>query len=107
MKFPSSQKALLPYQNQSRQVHPDVIEDYSAWEYLGSALCIENMDQRKAIGRTADELGSIFDRLPSAALCFDIGHARQVDTTMTAYFIIQQFRAKQTPKNYFTIGEIV
>ena len=76
-------------------VHPDVIEDYSAWEYLGSALCIENMDRRKAIGRTADELESIFDRLPRATLCFDIGHARQVDTTMTeAYFIIQRFQAR-------------
>ena|SRR5579862_945996 len=73
-------------------VHPDVIGDYAAWAYLGRALCVENMDKRKPIGRTGDELAGIFDRLPSARLCFDIGHARQVDSTMTeAYFIIQQF----------------
>jgi hypothetical protein len=76
-------------------VHPDVITDYSAWRHLDSALCIENMDRRKQVGRTADELLTIFDHLPTACLCFDIGHARQIDTTMTeAYYIVQLFRSK-------------
>ncbi len=63
-------------------VHPDVIEDFSLWQKLGRAVCIENMDKRKKIGRTAAQLRQIFDRLPDATFCFDIGHARQVDPTM-------------------------
>ena len=63
-------------------VHPDVIRDFSLWRRLGNAVCIENMDKRKRIGRTAAQLKSIFDALPDATFCFDIGHARQVDPTM-------------------------
>lgn len=63
-------------------VHPDVINDFKIWRKMGSWLCIENMDKRKPTGRTADELKLIFERLPEASFCFDIGHARQVDPTM-------------------------
>ena len=63
-------------------VHPDVIDDASNWRSLGKAVCIENMDKRKKIGRTAAQLRQIFDKLPDATFCFDIGHARQVDPTM-------------------------
>lgn len=50
------------------------------------------MDRRKPIGRTADELTRIFVELPKASLCFDIGHARQFDTTMAeAYRILRLF----------------
>jgi len=63
-------------------VHPDVIEDFSLWRSLGRAVCIENMDKRKKIGRTAAQIGTIFEKLPEATFCFDIGHARQVDPTM-------------------------
>lgn len=63
-------------------VHPDVIEDFSLWRTLGRSVCIENMDKRKEIGRTAAQLQTIFERLPDATFCFDIGHARQVDPTM-------------------------
>ncbi len=63
-------------------VHPDVISDYSAWNTLGRAVCIENMDKRKSMGRTASQLREIFEKLPNATFCFDIGHARQVDPTM-------------------------
>lgn len=63
-------------------VHPDVIEDFGLWRSLGAAVCIENMDKRKEIGRTAAQLKTIFDKLPDATFCFDIGHARQVDPTM-------------------------
>ena len=73
-------------------VHPNVIVDYSLWSRLGRALCIENMDKRKPIARTAAELGPLFELLPEASLCFDIGHARQIDSTMTeAYFILSRF----------------
>lgn len=76
-------------------VHPDVIENYSLWKQIGPLLCIENMDKRKPIGRTADELDSIFDLLPDASFCFDVGHARQVDSTMTeAYLILKRFGSR-------------
>ena len=64
-------------------VHPDTIHEFQLWEKLNGRLCIENMDSRKSTGRTADELRTFFNRLPSAQLCFDIAHARQVDPTMT------------------------
>ena len=64
-------------------VHPDVIFEFDRWRGLGDRLLIENMDKRKAIGRTVDELEPIFEQVPEARFCFDIGHARQVDPSMT------------------------
>ena len=76
-------------------VHPDSLSDFSIWREFGALLCIENMDKRKPIGRTARELGWIFEQLPEASLCFDIGHARQCDPTMTeAYLILREFGSK-------------
>lgn len=76
-------------------VHPDTIHDFDTWSVFGDRLCIENMDRRKPVGRTAEELEVIFSRLPTASLCFDIGHARQCDTTMTeAYLILRKFRGR-------------
>ena len=76
-------------------LHPDAILDFSLWREFGSLLCVENMDKRKPIGRTAKELDSIFKQLPEASLCFDIGHARQCDPTMTeAYLILKEFGSK-------------
>jgi hypothetical protein len=73
-------------------VHPDTLHDFSLWRELGSAICVENMDKRKPVGRSARELSSIFRQLPDASLCFDIGHARQYDPTMTeAYLILREF----------------
>lgn len=63
-------------------VHPDAMHHPTDWGRLGDCLCIENMDKRKPIGQTAKDLPSIFETLPNASLCFDIGHARQVDPTM-------------------------
>lgn len=63
-------------------IHPDIISNDAIWREHGNLVCIENMDKRKPIGRTADELTQIFHRLPTASLCFDIAHARQVDPTM-------------------------
>jgi hypothetical protein len=64
-------------------VHPDVIFTPALWHQLGDRLLIENMDKRKPIGRTVRELLCLFDLLPNARFCFDIGHARQIDPTMT------------------------
>jgi len=76
-------------------VHPDVMHARQEWMRLGDCLCIENMDKRKPIGQTASELVEIFKDLPNASLCFDIGHARQVDPTMAeASLILQKFRSR-------------
>jgi hypothetical protein len=73
-------------------VHPDAIQDIDCWRGLGKLACIENMDTRKPIGRTAAELRPIFDRLPEASFCFDFGHACQVDATLqTARELIREF----------------
>lgn len=63
--------------------HPDTIFKPSRWRVLGDRLLIENMDKRKPIGRSAAELEQFFLALPAARFCFDIGHARQVDPSMT------------------------
>jgi hypothetical protein len=73
-------------------LHPDTIHDFSAWRVFGKQLAIENMDRRKPIGRTLEELNIIFEKLPETMFCFDIGHARQCDTTMTeAYRILREY----------------
>jgi hypothetical protein len=76
-------------------VHPDTLYDRSLWRLLGDLLCIENMDKRKGVGRTAQELNYLFTEFPEASFCFDIGHARQVDTSMTeAYLMLKHFRSR-------------
>ena len=76
-------------------LHPDTIHDFSLWRRLGRGLAIENMDRRKALGRTALELGRVFDRLPEASFCFDVGHAHQVDRTMNdAFFLLHALGAR-------------
>jgi hypothetical protein len=55
-------------------------------------LRIENMDKRKPGGRTVQELTTLFEVFPRASFCFDIGHARQVDTSMVqAYRMLKVF----------------
>ncbi|MBI3268008.1 MAG: hypothetical protein HYZ53_03230 [Planctomycetes bacterium] len=73
-------------------VHADTLRDFDRWAQLGSSLCIENTDKRKRCGQTAKDLGALFTRLPRASLCFDIGHARQVDPTLShAVRILREF----------------
>ena len=63
-------------------VHPDVIYTPRRWASFGEHLLIENMDRRKSVGRTAEELKELFKQLPRARLCLDVAHARQLDTTL-------------------------
>jgi len=71
-------------------VHPNAMHAPEAWAKFDALLCIENMDKRKPIGQTAADLVKIFDALPGASFCFDIGHARQVDPTMSEATAILQ-----------------
>jgi hypothetical protein len=76
-------------------VHPDAIHTPAEWRRFGDSLYVENMDKRKPIGQTAEDLARIFETLPNASLCFDIGHARQVDPSMSeASTILRVFRDK-------------
>lgn len=76
-------------------LHPDAIHRFDCWKGFGDRLCIENMDKRKPVGRTMLELAAIFDRLPDASLCFDVAHARQVDSSMTeAFEILREFGSR-------------
>ena len=76
-------------------LHPDAIDDFGIWRELGASVCIENMDKRKPVGRSVGELARIFAELPDATFCFDIGHARQFDPTMTeAWLILREFGSK-------------
>ena len=76
-------------------LHPDAIHEHALWRSLGEAVCLENMDRRKPIGRSAKELSRLFDLLPKACFCFDIGHPRQFDSTMTeAYLLLTTIRGR-------------
>ena len=73
-------------------LHPDVIADPAVWEPLGGRLLLENMDDRKPLGRTADELRPLMDALPEAGFCLDLAHARQVDSSLcTAQRLLWEF----------------
>jgi hypothetical protein len=63
-------------------LHPDTMQDPSLYRELGSALAIENMDARKPVGQTAEQLEAFFDALPDARLCFDVAHAGAIDPSM-------------------------
>ncbi len=67
-------------------VHPDSFHDISCWRPLGRRLCVENTDKRKPVGRNCHELDILFEQLPEAGFCLDLGHSRQVDPTMGAAF---------------------
>ncbi len=76
-------------------IHPDIIVNFDKWLVLGNLLCIENMDKRKAIGRTSIDLQMIFDRLPNARFCLDLAHAKQVDPSMAeCATMLRMFRDK-------------
>lgn len=74
-------------------VHPDTIRAPRLWRGFGDRLCIENMDHRKPVGRTVQELKPVFARLPEASFCFDVAHARQCDPSMgEAFRLLDAFR---------------
>ena len=65
-------------------MHPDTLDDAEPYLQLGERLVLENLDARKELGRTAEELASLFEALPQAGFCFDIAHAWSIDPTMAA-----------------------
>jgi hypothetical protein len=85
----------LPASVDAIVMHPDVIDDPATLRRLGSRLVLENMDTRKAGGRTAGELTPLFDTLPDAGLCLDVAHARDTDPTMaSAHALLDRFAGR-------------
>lgn len=64
-------------------MHPDVMQEPGRYSDLGSTLAVENMDRRKGIGQTADQLSEYFADLPEAKLCMDVPHAASVEPTLS------------------------
>lgn len=80
---PAIARMLRPYARRGWLIvlHPDTIHDFGVWAPFGDRLCIENMDRRKR-GRTVQELGPVFAKLPGASFCFDVAHAWQCDPSL-------------------------
>ena len=72
---------LAPYAS-AIVMHPDTIENPAFFRALGHKLLLENMDSRKDLGRTRQELEPLFAELPEAGFCFDVPHSWSVDPTM-------------------------
>ena len=85
----------LPAWVRSIVTHPDALADVAPYQELGPRLVLENMDDRKPTGRTADELDVAFDELPEAGFCLDIAHAASIDPTMdVAEELLDRFRSR-------------
>ncbi len=86
-------------------VHPELMPNPPLWRTLGRRLCLENMDNRKSNGRTLREMRQLFEWLPDAEFCLDLGHARQVDPTMaTAMRMAQEFSGRLRQLHVSEIG---
>jgi hypothetical protein len=88
-------------------VHPGVIRTPELWRRLGSQLCIENMDRRSPDARSCTELERLFDVYPEASFCIDLGHVRQIDTSMVeAYRMLRRLgrRLRQVHLSEVTWG---
>ena len=87
--------AALPPFVRSIVVHPDVMLDVPAYSALGARLVIENMDDRKAMGQTAEDLAPLFTALPEAGLCLDVAHVSALDGSMgLAHELLDRFGAR-------------
>jgi hypothetical protein len=86
-------------------VHPEVVRTPALWKTLGTCLCLENMDNRKSTGRTVAEMRELFEALPDARFCLDLGHARQIDPTMaTAMRMVQEFGTRLRQLHVSEVG---
>jgi hypothetical protein len=85
----------LPLWVRSIVAHPDGLVAPNAYRALGTRLVLENMDDRKAAGRIADEMETFFQALPDAGFCFDIAHAHSVDPSLdVASELVGRFRSR-------------
>jgi hypothetical protein len=86
-------------------VHPELMSTPRLWKSMGRRLCLENMDGRKTFGRTLREMRQMFEWLPDAEFCLDLGHARQIDPTMaTAIRMAQEFSGRLRQLHVSEVG---
>jgi hypothetical protein len=86
-------------------LHPDTVHDLRRWRPLAARICVENMDRRKRVGRTTAELARVFEALPEASFCFDVGHAHQVDRTMgEAWELVRTLGARLAQLHVSEVG---
>jgi hypothetical protein len=86
-------------------VHPELMPTARLWKSMGRRLCLENMDGRKTFGRTLREMRQMFEWLPDAEFCLDLGHARQIDPTMaTAIRMAQEFSGRLRQLHVSEVG---
>lgn len=85
----------LPADVRTLIAHPDLVADPVPWRRLGRRVVFENMDDRKASGRTAEDLEALFAELPEAGFCLDIAHAHTNDPSMQlAAELLDRFRGR-------------
>lgn len=85
----------LPLWVRAIVMHPDSLSDPEPYRELGTRLVLENMDDRKATGRTVEEIESCFARLPGAGFCLDVAHAYSLDPSMAvAHDLLDRFRSR-------------
>ncbi len=85
----------VPMWIRSIVAHPDALGDLAPYRQLGTRVVLENMDDRKRTGRTADELAECFAELPEAGFCLDVAHAHSIDPTMElAHELLDRFRGR-------------
>lgn len=73
-------------------VHPDTVDEWRPLRLLRHLVLIENMDDRKAFGKTVDELDHVFANMPDAGFCLDVPHAASVDPSMElAHELVTRF----------------
>jgi Xylose isomerase-like TIM barrel len=98
--------AVIPAWIDAIVIHPDTISEPALYRRLGRRLALENMDTRKAGGHTADDLDRYFTELPSARLCLDLAHAKDVDPTMdTAASLLQRFSSRLSHVHLSSLDE--
>jgi len=59
-------------------MHPDSIIDARLYRPFADRLVIENLDARKADGRSVAELERCFASLPEARFCLDVAHSASI-----------------------------
>jgi hypothetical protein len=85
----------LPQTVRTLIAHPDLVTDPAPWRALGRRVVFENMDARKAFGRTGEDLEALFAELPEAGFCLDIAHAHTNDPSLgLAAELLDRFRGR-------------
>lgn len=90
------EKFIKKYQIQTVVLHPDRVKDWSVFEGCSIPFAIENMDNRKEVGRTVKDLDEYF-KLFNAGFVIDVNHVCCNDNTLklfTDFFVNFQNRLK-------------